>query len=171
MDRRQFLATSSATAATLLLMPTIGCTDNPIAIINTVLDSAAAVITVAEPGAPWVAQMQAAITTLKNAEASWKSGSAVTIVVSALDTLAAVAAVIPFTAIYSPLIDILVAGIDAVLAALPLSTKARLSDQHNPRAGRTALKRPHALESHVGVYKKQWNDIVDATPALAAAKL
>lgn len=171
MNRRQFLTQSTATATSLFLLPMIGCADNAVKILNTVIDSAVAVLKVAEPGASWVANFSDAVNALKQAEASWQGGSAVTIVISALNTLATVAATIPLTEVYSPLIDILVAGIDAVLLALPQAASARLSSQHNPRVGRVALKKPHMLESHVGVYKKQWNDIVDAEPALAAAKL
>lgn len=171
MNRRQFLTNSTATAASLFVLPMVGCTDNALNILNTVIDSALAVLKVAEPNAPWVSSFNDAVNALKSAEASWKGGSAVTIVISALNTLAAVAATIPLTMVYSPLIDILVAGIDAVLLALPQAASAKLSASHNPRVGRVALKKPHALQSHVGTYKKQWNDIVDAVPSLAAAKI
>ena len=90
-------------------------------LINTALNAANAVLKVAEPGAPWVADFSAAITALEQAEASWKAGGTVAIVEAALNTLAAITAVIPITAVYSPLIDILVAGIDAVLSALPVT--------------------------------------------------
>jgi hypothetical protein len=175
-NRRQFLGgLAAAGALSLTTLPAMGCSGSEVVDeLNTLLSSAESVLNVAEPGAPWVVEFVAAVAALKQAEASWQSGSAVTIVISALNTLAAVAAVVPLTALYSPLIDVLVAGIDAVLTALPVSlvgpaaTRALLS---NPRAGRVQLKKPHFMQSKVGAYKHQWNEIVDAIPALANARI
>lgn len=170
MNRRTFLGSSAALGViSLVSLPTVGCAYDPTAIINTVLDSAVAVLAVADPAAPWVIDFKNAVATLKSAEAQWKSGSAITIVISALNTLAAVAAVIPLTAMYSPLIDILVAGIDAVLVAIDTSAAKTVS--HNARVGRVLLKKPHVLQTEVGAYKAQWNAVVSANPLLSAAKL
>lgn len=170
INRRSFLKSSVALGALAVVsFPTIGCSSNATAVLNTVLNSAQAVLAVAEPNAPWAGDFKNAISALENAETQWKAGGAVTVVISALNTLAAVAAVIPFTATYSPLIDILVAGIDAVIVAIAPTAAPTVS--HNARIGRIVLKKPHALQSEIGAYKAQWNAIVSANPALSAAKL
>jgi hypothetical protein len=174
LNRRLFLKTASATGAIVMISPAAlildGCDGSAVInLINVALQAAENVLAVVEPGAPWVGNFQAAITALKNAETTWQSGGAVQIVIDALNTLVAVTAVIPLTAVYSPLIDILVAGIEAVLAALPASTTAKLS--RNPHYGHTQLKKPHLLQSKAGAFKQQWNDVVNANPALAKAKL
>lgn len=173
LNRRLFLKTASATGTILVISPAVlldGCTgDSVINLINVALQAAENVLAVVEPGAAWVSDFQAAIAALKTAEASWQAGGAVQIVINALNTLVAVTAVIPLTAAYSPLIDILVAGIEAVLAALPASTTTTLSQ--NAHYGHTQLKKPHLLQSKVGAFKQQWNDVVNANPALAKAKL
>jgi hypothetical protein len=153
-------------------------------LINTALNAANAVLKVAEPGAPWVADFSAAITALEQAEASWKAGGTVAIVEAALNTLAAITAVIPITAVYSPLIDILVAGIDAVLSALPvtttvaqpspLATKVRAQvaaasityDHHGRATIHNLFGKPT-----VGAFTSKWNGAVAKNPALAAAKI
>jgi hypothetical protein len=173
MNRRTFLAGTAASglAVAASSIPLTGCNaDNVEGILNTVLESSEAVLKVAEPGAAWVGPFSEAVTALETAEANWKAGSTVTIVIDALNTLSAVAAVIPFTAAYSPLINLLVAGIDAVLGAIPQAAGNKALAP-NVRTGRTSLQKPHLLETRVGAYKKQWNAIVAANPALADAKL
>jgi hypothetical protein len=187
-NRRQFITASTVVAIspTLLLE---GCTLSQQDIenlINVALQSAAAVLAVAEPGAPWVADFQAAITALKTAEASWVGGGAIADVIAALNAVAAVAAAIPFTATYSPLIDVLIAGIDAVLAALPAPTTApgaAVANATQPlRAHVTTLAvtyNHHGRASvngmfgkpSVSTYKSRWNAAVAKNPALAAAKI
>lgn len=178
INRRKFLSgVSILSASSLVTLPLTGCSPEDVNILNTVLASAEAVLAVAEPGASWAASFASAVTALKNAETSWQGGSPVSIVISALNTLAAVSAAIPVTAVYSPLIDVLVAGIDAVLTALPVSTAATISRvgisnaAGNPHYGRASLRKPHFLQSHVGAYKTQWNDIVNSNPKLSAAKI
>ena len=112
---------------------------------------------------------------LKSAEQGWIGGGAVQIVIQALNTLAAVAAVIPFTAVYSPLIDILVAGIDAVLEALPASTSVpykgpEITGTTYDHHGRVSIHNFFGQPS-TRVYKDKWNKVVASNPALAAARL
>lgn len=176
ITRRQFGKTAVAVVATpsaLSMMAMKGCSPSQVENeINTVLSEATNILAVAEPGAEFIAPLQAAIAALKTAEASWQGGGAVADVEAALQTIEDVTAVIPLTAAYSPLIDILVAGIDAVLAALPAPAAAAATPHalmahatvQNPHKGRVTVK--SAAES-----KTVWNNIVAANPHLAAAKL
>lgn len=167
MNRRNFLKSSASSLALVAVsaavtLPLTGC-DNATDILNTVLNSADAILQVAQPGTAWAAQFHSAIVALESAEADWKAGSAVAIVISALNTLAAVASVVPISAPYSPLIDVLVAGIDAVLTALapsnPVAASAQLKLRATPNVhyGRVTLHK-HILQTNVGAYKKQFNE-------------
>ena len=167
MNRRQVLKLASLTAAALAAGATAvtmeGCTFNITDAINTVLSSALAIIKVAEPGAPWVAPLASAIAALQQAETSWQSGGAATLVIDALNTIEAVLAVIPVTATYAPLISILVAGIEAVMAAFgltlsPAAMAKRGTVINSPYYGKTRLDGPSFLHpSWQGAYKAQWN--------------
>jgi hypothetical protein len=176
------MKTGAAGAAWMALAPGFlmmeGC--NVEGLINTAIDAALAVLNVAEPGAAWVADFSQAVTALINAEKSWKSGGAVAIVVDALNTLAAVTAVIPFTAAYSPLIDVLVAGIEAVLTALGATGAAAVKvaarryvaadGRSYAHQGRATLNKPRVLESRSGAFKRQWNQVAEGA-GLAKAKI
>lgn len=156
----------------MVVLPIQGCTDSQVVSeINTVLTEATNVLVVVSPNAPWVSQMQAAVTALKTAEASWQSGGAVQNVIDALNTLEAITAVIPLTATYSPLIDVLVAGIEAVLVALPTSTKVSVrAVTPNPHFGRVLIKHRFA-HSQTKEFKDAWNAAAKANPALAGATI
>ena len=174
MNRRRFLTRSILAAGTLAVAPSLvtGCTANEAeGVLNTVINSALAVLKVVEPAASWLPSFAGAIAALQQAETLWKAGGAVNIVESALATLEAVTAAIPVTAVYSPLIDILVAGIDTVLGLLHPAQPASALAGTNSHRGRASLSKPHFLQTRVGAYKSQWNDAVKANPALAAAKL
>lgn len=138
--------------------------------INVVLQEATNVLAVAFPGAPWLSQLQAAITALKTAEATWQAGGAVQIVIDALNTIVAITAAIPLTEIVSPLIDILVAGIEAVLAALPApaTTLTMRAQAPNPHIGRVVIKHRWA-HSRASDFKSAWNIVARSNPALAKA--
>src|ERR1700683_3502283 len=83
-------------AATL---PVTGCSSATVVNeVNTILTEATNVLVVADPGAPWIASLQAGIASLKTAEASWQGGGAVQDVIDALNTIEAITAVIPLTA-------------------------------------------------------------------------
>lgn len=131
--------------------------------INVVLTEADNVIAVADPGAPWAQDLKNAVVALTGAETSWQNGGSVQYVEDALNTLCVVLAAIPLTAAYSPLIDVLVAGIEAVLAALPASARARLTATlvRNPHAGRYRLVN-HWYHSPAGNLKANWNQVAKA---------
>lgn len=178
MDRRGFLRVATGTGTILMVAPGMlmieGCPltkDNAVSLINTLLNSALALVKVIDPTAGYYNSVEAAVTAFQTAEATWKAGGAIAIVEDALNTLEGVLAVIPVTAAYSPLVDILVAAIESVFAVLgytPVTTKKLVANAHK---GKTSLRKPGRFQSPQGAYKQQWNDVVNGTPALAAAKL
>lgn len=170
MQRRSFvrnfaatLALASVTLATTI--PVEGCSFNAEAAINTVLNSALAIIKVAEPGAPWVPALSNAISALQQAETTWKSGGSSTVVIDALNTLEAVLASIPATATYSPLVDVVVAGIEAVMAGFgltaqltPAASSKRAGIVNSSHYGRVKLHGPTVFHpTWVGSYTAQFN--------------
>jgi hypothetical protein len=165
MDRREFGKMSLAGIAIASLSSFMtACAVNAKALLNTVIAAVQAVLKVAAPTEPWVAQLSAALNALVTAEALWTAGGAVTIVIDALNTIANVCAVIPLTAVFSPLIDMLVAGIDAVLPVLVPPTSAtsprvKVFAVANPHRGRVPLRKPRFYQTHQGEFKGQWNDL------------
>lgn len=170
MNRRKFLVKfAQATAAALAVGATTvtieGCTFNITDAINTVLNSALAILKVAEPGATWAAQLASAIAALQQAETTWQAGGAATIVIDALNTIEAVLAVIPETAAYAPLIDILFAGIEAVMSAFGLTAQLsraaaakRQGIVNSPHYKAATLNGPSFLHpTWQGAYNAQWN--------------
>lgn len=146
---------------TAVTAPLQGCSEaQTVNEINTVLTEATSIISVADPTAPWVGQLKAAVAALKTAETGWQGGGAVADVDAALNTIEAVLAVVPVTAAYAPLVDVLVAAIEAVLGALPqpaVASVSALSKASNPHIGRVHIKH-HLFHSRVGEFKKAWND-------------
>jgi hypothetical protein len=71
-----------------------------------------------------------------------------------------VLAVIPMTMAFSPLIAVIVAGIEAVMAAfgvtLTVHQAARVA--RNPYKGAAHLNKPHAFQTYQGAYRSQFND-------------
>ena len=167
MQRRAFVKNLATAAAVAVVTPSAllmdGCTVNVQALLNTVITAAEAVIKVAEPGAPWVAQLESAIAALLQAEGQWQGGSPVQIVISALNTIQAVLAVIPVTAVYSPLIAVLVAGIEAVLTALiPQAKNISFAAAKSPYYGRAKLSHPSPFHpTYEGAFKAQWNSTAE----------
>jgi hypothetical protein len=183
MNRRKFIQKTigSVLLLAMVIWPIQGCTDTTENILNTVINSSLAVIKVADPNASWLPEFASAVAALEQAETDWKGGSPIAVVESALATLEAVTAQIPLTAVYSPLIDVLVAGIDAVLATLP-STAAPVANARtialtaNPHRGRVVLNQPKhvgklSIQSHVAAYKAQWNDIAKSNVKLVPAEI
>lgn len=154
-------------AGTMPVMATQGCSGSTVINeINIVLNEAGNVLAVAEPGASWIAPLKNAIAKLESAETTWQTGGTVAIVDDALNALSIVLAPLPLTAVYSPLIDVLMSGIEAVLAALPVSVSlkaqmARLTVAENPHAGRYRLVN-HWYHTPAGNLKANWNDVAKA---------
>jgi hypothetical protein len=138
--------------------------------INTILQEATGIIAVADPGATWLADFSKAAALLKVDEANWIKGGAVQDVINVLNDLQGVCALISPLVPYANLIGVLVAGINAVLALLlpvpagGVTANLATPKPPNPFRGMAVVK--SAADS-----KAQWNAIVAANPALAAARI
>jgi hypothetical protein len=164
MNRRRFLATSAAVAVMPVSLIETGCAFSVTGTINTIISALNGILTYVAGAAPWVADLQAALQALQSAETNWKAGNTPTLIIDALNTVEAVLAVIPFTAVYSPLIDIVVAGIEAIINYFAPQTvgiqysRPRATILNNPHKDRVALKEPHLFQSQAGAWKAQYND-------------
>jgi uncharacterized membrane protein len=172
MNRRSFLQAATVGGCGIAFVPLAGiegCTITASTLksyLNTVLQSAENILALSSSSDSWYTTLSNAIKALEATESNWNGSTAVSVVVSALDTLEAVLAVIPVTAAYSSLIDILVSAIEVILttfvkssiAALPVEMKALTSA--NSHRGRVPLQNPHFMQSKVGAYKQQWNEVV-----------
>jgi len=126
-------------ATSIPVVTVTGCSGSSVlAEINIVLNEADNVIAAADPSAPWLQQLKNAVVALEGAETNWQNGGTVALVDDALNTIVVITGAIPLTAVYSPLIDVLVAGIEAVLAALPanVTLHVRVVMAQNPHLGR-----------------------------------
>ena len=185
MNRRSFLRTFGLFVFVFLILPTSwlmsGCTGDTIkGILNTVLASAKALLGLIAPNSSLYADFSAAIAKLEADEAQWTAGGVITLIEDGLTAVEDVLAVIPVTAIYSPLIAILVAGIEAVLALIPRPTPAASAAaltamvqrvQTNPYIGQATLDQPSFWHpTHAGAYTDQWNKKAVAI-RLAQAKI
>lgn len=178
MDRRNFIKFGTGAATAALVAPSFlfeGCVSTGIVnLINNILDAASKILNVVEPGATWVTAFTSAVQALKTVEATWENGGAVTIVDDALNTLLVIANAIPYTAPYADLIAVLVAGIEMVLAALPVSTTASLKSNatvtQSPYFGKVHIH-PGFLQTRAGAFKKSWNGVALSNPALAKAAI
>jgi hypothetical protein len=160
MDRRNFITQSIAATVGIIVIPTVsGC--GAVTDLNAILKAAQNFLSVADPNASWLPDFKAAVNTLVTADLDWTADSSTsTKVVDALNALEAVTSVIPLTAVYSPLIDVLVAGIEIVLATFGSSTaqvaQAKISSSRNVRIGRVTIPR-HAFRSFASDFKLSWN--------------
>ena len=177
LNRRELIKFGTVGGASILVIPATialeGCSASEIEnAINVVLQSGQAVLKVIDPTASWFNSLADAIAALQQAESTWQAGGVVIIVSDALNTIEAVLAVIPFFEPYAILIEVLVAGIEACLALLPVSTKSlKMRTTSNPYRGVATLRKPHFLQTTSGAYKEQWNSAVKSNPALSLAKL
>lgn len=181
MNRRSFMKDVATGGAVLAVAPAMlsmeGCTFSTSTLksyLNTVLESAEKILALGSSTDSWYTTLSDAITALENTESSWNGSTAVTIVVSALDTLEAVLAVIPVTSAYSTLIDLLVSAIEVILTTFVKTSvtkvKVKALAQANQHRGVVPLKDPHFMQSKVGAYKSQWNDLATGL-GLTKAKL
>ncbi|HUD74122.1 MAG TPA: hypothetical protein VMQ76_03545 [Terracidiphilus sp.] len=162
MNRRTFIRTLSAVSA-LAMLPIVGCAFSVTGALNVIINALKAIISYVAGSQPWAVALESALNALVQAEAAWKAGGAAAIIIDALNTIEAVLAVVPFTAIYSPLIDVIVSGIEAIINYFAPQTqvryaKPRATAQNNPHLGRVALKAPGAFQSPAGSWKQQYND-------------
>lgn len=163
LSRRSFFKFAAAGVAMLAVAPSMlitGCAVNVKALLTTLIASIQGLLKVVAPSESWAANLASALGQLSTAVASWTAGGAVHLVEEALNAVQAVLAVIPLTSIYSPLVDVIVAGIDAVLNVLvPTPAPAARPNVH---AGRVTLHRG-TFETWQGAYKKQFNKAAAAT--------
>jgi hypothetical protein len=164
-----FLWAAMLPVATVTTVSMTGCTPGQVENeINTIIQQAAGIIAVADPGAPWLADFTKAANLLKVDEAAWIKGGAVQDVINVLTDLEQVTALIPTTVPYASLVGILFAGAAQVLALLlptpSAASPAVTASAPNPWRGLATVK--SAKDS-----RSQWNLIVSQRPGLAAAKI
>ena len=164
ITRRQF-GVGSMCAAVVGAMGSVGCTLSLAgvqALLAVLIASIQSILKVAT-GATWAASLSSALGGLQTAEQSWKAGGAITILEDALNSIEVVLAVIPLTAVFSPLIDIIVSGIEAVIAVIPVNPsviKLRASLSTNPHHNRIPLRKPSLWhETPSGAFKAQYNSM------------
>ena len=153
-----------ATVFSTATLPLTGCTPSGVeADVNAVLNGAQNIVAQVDPSAPWLPQFKSAVAEVKTAEATWVAGGAKQDVINALNILAQVTALIPLTAQYSSLVDVLVAGIDVVLTMFGAAPPtAAVGAVVNPHEGRVKLKhRPFG--NRAAEFKRQWNDTATKT--------
>ncbi len=168
MNRRNFMKSASLGGAASILVPSLlaveGCDSSTLkSYLNVILKSAESILALSSSTDSWYTTLTNAITALENTESDWNGSTAVSAVVSALDTVEAVLAVIPITSAYSALIDLLVTAIDTILTTFvstsSIPAKVQSLAQANPHRGRVPLKKAHVLQSKVGAYRSQWNEL------------
>ena len=169
ISRRQFGRGALALATVSPFMGLTGCpaTATIETDLNVLIDEAVNILAVIEPTASYLADLKAAVTALKAAEASWLGGSPAQVLRTALTTLLNVMAAIPEGVPYLGLAQLIVAGVVLVLNLLPKpagALPAAMTAVFNPLVGKKVVT--GAADS-----KAQWNAIVAANPALAVAKL
>jgi hypothetical protein len=164
ISRRRF----TLSLAALVALPSTlisGCAFSVSDTISTIITAIGGILSYVGSSQPWAAALQAALAALQTQVAAWKAGGAAQYLIDALNAVEAVLAVIPLTAVYSPLIDLIVSGIEAIINYFaptsagpgPMSI-AKSPASGNPHKNRIALKAPGALQSPVGAFKSQWND-------------
>lgn len=171
-----------------------GCTASQISetenLVNVVISAAGNLAAVADPGAAWTADLPAALTALKTAEANFQAGTGTQADISnALLTVEDVIASVAPNSEASQLADILTTAIDAALAVLPAPATSTASASASLRSARLVVasygassarvrynhhgkaKIAHRLfRSRAGDFKAAWNKAC-AKAGFAKAKL
>jgi hypothetical protein len=168
MNRRNLLKSLGALSA-IATLPIVACSFSVKGVLNVLIAAVQGLLKVI-PQSALSTNLSNALAALVQAEATWTSGGAAAVIIDALNTLEAVVAVIPFTAVYSPLIDVLVAGIESIINYFNPSSVPLKGAVGDPHRGRIALVHPHFLQTQQGAAKVQWNDACDAT-GLVSAKI
>lgn len=173
--RRNFLKSSATAIVALPFASTlmVGCSTPELeGYLNAVLQSAESILGLTSSTDSWYNQLVEAINALKATESTWSGATITAAIEAALNAVDAVLAVIPFTAQYSPLIDILTTAIETILSLFfPPTPKAAFKATRNPHSGRVTLKTKGRLQSVSSAYKQQWNDTVVGLQLPVSAKL
>ena len=168
MNRRSLLKSLTALSAVAIL-PIAGCAFSVKGVLNVVISAVQGLLRVI-PQSALTVNLANALAALEQAEATWETGGAAAIIIDALNTLEAVVAVIPFVAVYSPLIDVLVAGIEAIINYFNPPSVALKVARNDPHRGRVQLIAPHFLQSHQAAFAAQWDTAAESA-GLVAAKI
>jgi hypothetical protein len=140
------------------------------AVLNVIIGAVQGILRIAG-NVPWASELSQALATLQQQIATWKSGGPAALIIDALNTIEAIAAVIPLTKVYSPLIDLLVSAIESIITYFQnQGTSNRLVTFTRPRAnvnnlhlGRVPCAKPDKLHpTYEGVLKAQWNALADS---------
>lgn len=169
MNRRTFLATGTAVAFTPFFLSTQGCGASTIAELVQVLGNSASQIAALEGNTSLASKLLtdtgAAVTAIDN----WKTGSPTAEVIEVLNIVMDDLSLFPITGPYVPLIDLAIGTVEAILALLPASSGISAAAVKPHVQHRTVtLTNPPKTASQ---YKKQFNAIVAANPAIKVSKL
>lgn len=130
------------------------------------IDTAVASILTLTHNSQIAAQVKQAQQVFDNAVQNWSGASTSSMVISSLNAVEAALALIPQTAAYAPLVDVVIAAAESIIASLPVNnTSAIVKANHQVRATNTPLfKSPKQFVA-------AWNAVVAAHPDLHVAPL
>ena len=174
MNRRKFAVRTLFALFSLAVLPLTltGCVSAR-TLLNVAITAVLNLLKIAG-NSPLVAGLSAALTALQQAVASWTGGSITQDVIDAANTVAAVLDAIPATAPFSALIDVAVAGFDAVIALFPSAPTSaaalRIKAMRSLHRGsaiynevRAKITKPGAFHTGQGEFTDEWNTTAVAT--------
>ena len=185
LSRRSFFSRGAIAVGVLAIAPSLlltGCAVNIKQLLSTIVSQMQAILKVATPNASWLTDVESALVAVQAGISNWDSTGLLTEIDSALNAALGVLGTIPQTALYAPLVAVLVTGIETVLGLLltpstatnpaqlaPLAQQAaRVAS--NPYHGKVLLKKPHAFQTQLAAYKEQWNSTASSI-GLPAARI
>jgi hypothetical protein len=152
-------------------LPLTACSQTQIADLTNTLGTSAANIAKLEGNSTLSTKMLADTAAAVAAIDSWKSGSPATEAIEALNLVEDDLNLIPGTSQYAALVDLCIGTVESILALLPqtsTTTTAPTAAAANVARRHVALANPPKTAKQ---FRQQWDAIVKANPALAAAKL
>jgi outer membrane murein-binding lipoprotein Lpp len=156
-------------AIALVTILLAGCVvQSTIAALTSTLGSAAAAIAAVEGNTALATQLQTDTNAAVSAVTNWKTGSATADVIEALNLVEDDLNLIPIAGPYTPLIDICIGAVQAILAELPSSAAlpaAKVAHAHRV----PVLSQPAPKNSKQFV--KQWNEYLTLNPSVNLPKL
>jgi hypothetical protein len=163
MNRRNFI-TRSTTALALLTMaatfPLTACAFSVTGMLSTIISALTGVLNYVAADATWLPAVQQVLAKLQTELAAWQSGTGVIATLEqVLNDALPILALIPLTAVYAPLIGLVVAGIESIINHFgTASAKRAMYAANNPYQGMVKLKEPHFGQSWQGAFKSQFDD-------------
>lgn len=159
MNRRFFIKSATAGVATLGFAPSLlltGCAFSVEGMLNTIISAAMGVLQYVDPSL--ASGIQKAVTDVQTAITNWKNTGVVADLEQALNALVVIMGDIPLTAVYAPLVGLIVSGVEAVINYFgSAQAKAKLAAIRNGYVGMIPLTPPHAFQTHQGAFKAQFN--------------